>query len=84
MSLYTHEQPFEPVGKLENLPVPSFHDCDIANTSKFKVDSKFLCSDDNNCNATSEVPLLNTDEPILLDIVDFISSFLNLIKALEG
>ena len=61
------------MGKLEYLPVPSFHDCEIANTSKFKISVRFLCSDDNNCNATSEVPLLKVDDPILLEIVSFIS-----------
>ena len=48
LSLYNHEHPFDDVGKLENLPVPSFHDCDIANTSIFCIWAKFLCSVENN------------------------------------
>ena len=84
LSLLIQEHPFELVGKFENLPVPSFHDWDIANASKFKVVSKFLCSEDNSCKATSEVPLLKVDEPIFSDIVVLISSFLNLISILEG
>ena len=84
LSLLIQEHPLELVGKLENLPVPSFQDCEIAKASKFKVVSKFLCSVDNNCKATWEVPLLNIEDPIFSEIVFFISSFLNFISTLDG
>ena len=41
LSLKIQEHPFELVGKFENLPVPSSHDWETANTSKFKVFAKF-------------------------------------------
>jgi len=84
LSLNVQLTPLEPVGKFENLPVPSSHDCDTANTSKFKVLDKFLCSVDNNCKVTCEIPLLKVVDPILFAITSFMSSFLNLIKTLEG
>jgi len=75
------------VGKFENLPVPSSHDCDTANASKFKVLVKFLCSSVCNCKVVLEIlseGLLNIVDPIIFEIVSLISSFLNLIKILEG
>ena len=47
--LYLQLAPFELVGKLEYLPVPSSQDWDIVNNSKFKVDIKFLGSAAVNC-----------------------------------
>jgi hypothetical protein len=49
-----------------------------------RVVVKFLCSVDSNCNDTFVVPLLKTEDPILFEIVDLISSLLNWIRILEG
>ena len=67
-----------------NLPVPSFHDCETANVSKFKTLVRFLCSVVDNCIDVCVIPSLNCLDPILLDITSLISSLLNLIKTLEG
>ena len=84
LSWYFQEAPFDDVGKLLYLPVPSCHDWDTAKADKLIVDVKFLGSIAVSCRFTFEVPLLNVELPIVSVITFCISSFLNLINILEG
>ena len=64
LSLKVHEHPFEPAGISENLPDPSFQDCEIANTSKFKTWGKFLCSAVDSCKLHDAFELKIEDQKI--------------------
>ena len=61
LSLYTHEHPLDEEGKFEYLPVPSFHDWDIGNTSIDWLLAKLLCSAENNSRLEE-----NEEFPIIL------------------
>ena len=82
--LYVQETPLDPIGKFKYFPVPSSQDWDTAYAFTICVDTIFLASAIDSCKFTDE----DKDEVKLLspinDIVFIISSFLNLIKILEG
>ena len=88
LSLYFHVTPLDAVGRFEYLPAPSCQDWETANVSILRVFVKFWGSVIINWSATLLsillLPLLNIEDPIVSDIKDLISSFLNLIRILEG
>ena len=84
LSLYFQLAPFELVGILVYLPVPSSHDCETAKISKFKIEIKFLGSAAVNCTLAVITLVLKVSCPITSSIVVLISLFGNFINILEG
>ena len=84
LSLCTQLTPFELVGKLAHLPVPSFHDWDTVCVNMFSTSTKFPASIEVNSKLTFVLSSAKVECPIISRITSFICSLLNFNKILEG